>query len=285
MKLSCYLCGSTRIKNQPGRVRDNRNLKIFVCSGCGLVFLEKNDDVCEQFYENGGMHGSDPQPVEAWLQDCETDDARRFDYLRKTMVNKRVLDFGCGAGGFLIKAGQCAGQVVGVELDERLYPHFVSKGLTVFKSIEKIPEDVQFDLITAFHVVDHLPDPASILKRMADKLSADGQIVIEIPSSDDALLTVYENTAFSQFTYWSCHKYLFNSKTIALLVEKAGLKLSFIEHIQRYPLSNHLYWLAKGAPGGHEQWDFLNDQALSDAYGAKLAAIGKTDTLIAGIHR
>ena len=68
-----------------------------------------------------------------------------------------------------------------------------------------------------------------------------------------------------------------------LLIKKAGIKLNWIKHVQRYPLSNHLYWLSKGKPGGHKQWAFLDDQQLNQNYEQQLAALGLTDTIVAGI--
>ncbi len=63
----------------------------------------------------------------------------------------------------------------------------------------------------------------------------------------------------------------------------AGLKLDYVSHIQRYPLSNHLHWLARSSPGGHQAWSFLDGDDLSRAYEAKLANLGKTDTLMASM--
>ena len=69
-------------------------------------------------------------------------------------------------------------------------------------------------------------------------------MILEVPNSDDALLTLYESKDFQNFTYWSQHLFLFNTKTMAELIEQTGLKLNGIKHIQRYPLSNHMYWLS-----------------------------------------
>jgi len=67
------------------------------------------------------------------------------------------------------------------------------------------------------------------------------------------------------------------------LINKTGLKLNWIKGVQRYPLSNHLYWLANGMPGGHEKWTFLNNEILNKEYEKTLASINKTDTIIASV--
>ena len=53
-----------------------------------------------------------------------------------------------------------------------------------------------------------------------------------------------------------------------------------IEQFQRYPLSNHLYWLSQGKPGGHKLWSFLDSPILKQTYADSLARIGQCDTLI-----
>lgn len=281
-KKKCYLCECSEHRRRPGKVRDDESLEILECQGCGLVFLSLTE-LPETFYEKSCMHNDEPPSVSAWLHDTDRDDERRFCSLSEAMTNRDVLDFGCGSGGFLLKARSKAHSIMGIELEARLYPHFQTNGLEVFQSIDELPSDQNFDLITAFHVVEHLEDPATMLEKLAKKLRGGGRIVIEVPSSADALLTLYYNVPFSEFTYWRCHLYLFNAANLPLLVKKAGLKLEYVRHIQRYPLSNHLYWLAKGKPGGHQLWSFIDSEELSRAYESRLASLGRTDTLMASL--
>lgn len=278
----CYLCDCMEHRRRPGKVRDDASLEILECQNCGLVFLPRTE-LPEGFYEQSRMHSGEPQPALDCLHDTERDNERRIRALSETITNRDVLDFGCGGGGFLLKARSRARYVMGIELEARLYPHFQTNGLEVFQSIDDLPSDRNFDLITAFHVLEHLKDPATILRKLATRLRGGGGIIIEMPSSADALLTLYENVPFSEFTYWSCHFYLFNAANLPFLAKKAGLKLEYVSHIQRYPLSNHLHWLAKGKPGGHKLWSFLDSEELFRAYEARLASLGKTDTLMASL--
>jgi len=280
MNQKCYLCNSTDHYQRPGKVRDNSSLDILECKNCGLVFLSLNE-IPDDFYEKSGMHGEELIETDMWLRQLERDDDRRIEYLKEAMTNRDVLDFGCGPGGFLLKARSKTRMIIGIELESRLQSHFKENNLNVVQNIQDLPVDQKFDLITAFHVVEHLEDPAEILKQLATKLQESGKIIIEIPSSADALITLYKNVPYSEFTYWSCHLFLFNSSNLQILAKKAGLNLDYVEYIQRYPLSNHLYWLAQGKPGGHQLWSFMDSQELSNAYEARLAALGLTDTLIA----
>ncbi|MSW74995.1 MAG: methyltransferase domain-containing protein [Actinobacteria bacterium] len=282
--MACYLCGSEQSTRRKGQVRDNPNSQIHECAACDLVYLS----ACEPenlttFYQEGGMHGGAESavPIDHWLRETARDDSRRFESFREQIVNKRVLDFGCGAGGFLLRAREVAESVAGVELEKRLTPHFKTNALSVFADIDHFPLERKFDVITAFHVIEHLPDPRNMLEKLKEHLGPNGKIIVEVPSSDDALLTLYENDPFSRFTYWSCHLFLFNAHTLSLLAKQAGLRVSYIKHVQRYPISNHLYWLSRGNPGGHDHWAFLDSPEMDAAYANTLARIGKTDTLIA----
>ncbi len=96
-----------------------------------------------------------------------------------------------------------------------------------------------------FHVLEYIPEPKSILGKLSEMLTDNGQIIVEVPNANDALLTLYKSKPFSSFTYWSCHLFLFTAKTLQMLFDQMNLKVNYIKQIQRYPISNHLYcWIA-----------------------------------------
>ena len=282
--MSCYLCKSDKFSKRTGSVRDNPDIDILECSDCGLVYLSSLKHIQDGHYEESGMHDDEVPDIDNWLQETEFDDKRRYDFVKEKITNKNVLDFGCGVGGFLRMAKQSASNVSGVELERALQSSFQERKLNVFSNLKEAQEESEkYDIITAFHVVEHLQDPKETLKDLSQLLTENGEMILEVPNSDDALLTLYESKDFQNFTYWSQHLFLFNTKTMAELIEQTGLKLNWIKHIQRYPLSNHLYWLSKGNPGGQKDWSFLDNDKLAVEYEKQLASIGKTDTLVASL--
>lgn len=275
--MNCYLCNSKDFVPRKGTVRDMSSLTVIECSSCGLVTLSSSDHIRSGFYEDSGMHGEVLPSMEEYLKASSLDDDRRFEMLQSSIVNKNILDFGSGAGGFLGKARALAGKVAGVEPERRVRNHWQGQ-FPMYKNLEEA--DGKYDLITAFHVIEHLHDPRAILKEMASKLEKNGRLVIEVPNADDALLTLYDSPSFESFTYWSQHLYLFNAATLQALAHQAKLRVISIQQWQRYPLSNHLHWLSAGRPGGHDKWGFLDSPQLKQAYASSLAAIGKCDTLV-----
>lgn len=276
--MNCYLCNSTSFSIRKGQVRDSLNLKIYECTNCRLVFLSSLAHIKEGFYENSGMHANEIVSIDAWLKDTDFDDQRRFDMFKSILPNKRLLDFGSGACGFLNKAKHIALSVSGIEPETRVQNYWLNS-LSIYSNIEFA--ESEYDLITAFHVIEHLPDPIAQLKVLAKKLAKNGLMILEVPNSEDALLTIYDSEAFQSFSYWSQHLFLFNAENIQKLAAQSGLRVISIQQYQRYSISNHLYWLSKKKPGGHQKWAFLDSPELKANYSAALAGIGKCDTIIA----
>lgn len=113
--------------------------------------------------------------------------------------------------------------------------------------------------------------------RILELLRPGGLLVIETPNSMNVLLSKYESEEFSNFTYWSHHPMLHSHKSLEQLIKRCGFEILQNSGVQRYDLNNHLYWLSKGRPGGHEVWrdfvshgpdaayeNFLIDQEISD---------------------
>ena len=276
----CYLCKSEELSVRHERVRDSEKIKVLECENCGLVFLSSFDHMNNEFYEESGMLGGHVD-IKKYRNNSLQDDMRRAAFIENNVINKTLLDFGCGGGGLLqILKDKTAG-LAGLELDRTLNEIINDEGITCYQKLDDVKET--FDYITMFHVLEHLSNPIDMLEELKRYLAPNGKIIIEVPNSEDALLTLYNSDAFANFTYWSCHLFLFNATTLNELFKRAGYKVNYIKQVQRYPLNNHLHWLSKELPGGHQKWAFLNSPLLEKEYENQLAAVGKCDTLLAEI--
>jgi methionine biosynthesis protein metW len=279
-KFSCYLCSGNEYIRRDGCVRDKPELEIWQCTTCGLVCLSTFEHISEAVYKTSAMHAN--QPVSEYVSNRqELDDlARRFRDFSPYIIGKRLLDFGCGNGKFLSLCKPLASEVYGIELDKRWYPQFNKFDIIVAPTLDKLHHESDFDVVTMLHVLEHLPDPLTILKKIHSRIHKSSLLIIEVPNADDALLTLYKCKSFSAFTYWSFHLFYYTSQTLRQLLEKAGFKNVTTMQVQRYSLTNHLYWLTEGKPGGHIHWDFLNDSILTESYNARLSNLGMCDTII-----
>ncbi len=286
MREVCYLCGSKKYSMIHKGVRGNDSINVLKCSECGLVRLSDFPSDLDSFYKDSVMRKDESMDFNIIRNEAMEDDQRRYHMMRPMITNKSILDFGCGAGGFLEYSAKVACKAYGVEPEDAMRSR-IRRGITCYPSIQSIDESLKgkLDVITMWHVLEHLEDPSSILGELASYLSSTGKIIIEVPNADDALITLYDCTAFQDFTYWEAHLYLFTNETLRIVVERAGLRIHFMTQIQRYPISNHLYWLTEGKPGGHAKWSMMDSGALNRSYGDKLVSLGIADTILAEIGK
>ena len=121
-----------------------------------------------------------------------------------------------------------------------------------------------------------------MLKTLKNYLKENGKIIIEVPNANEALISIFDNTAFKNMIYTKVHLYAYSATTLEMIAKKAGLKVEFIKGIQRYPLSNTLYWLAKNKPAGQKTWGgFIDNPRLQHEFELMLSSINATDTLMA----
>lgn len=273
MNKKCYLCDSSDIKKIKEGVRDNSTINVYKCKNCGLEFLSEVTSK-DNFYKKGEMHSK--ISIENWLKKTSIDDKRRIKQLEKYLKNKKVLDFGAGSGGFVTLAKKYAKLSIGYEIDESLQDYYSKNGIDVRKDLKNIDE--KFDIITLFHVLEHLNEPENHLKTLINMLKDNGKLVIEVPNSNDALLTLYKNESFKNFTYWSCHVFGYNSKNLKLLFNKVGLKCEKEICTQRFPYTNHLGWLKDKKAGGHLR--YKTNSIINYMYINILKLLNKTDTIL-----
>jgi 2-polyprenyl-3-methyl-5-hydroxy-6-metoxy-1,4-benzoquinol methylase len=276
----CYLCGSGNAVRIADRIRERDDIGVLRCGSCGLVYLDSFDHIARDYYESG--YTTDSYTSETWqelLNRYEDDHARRAEQLRPITTNRRYLEVGCETGGVLLKLRGVCAEIAGVEPQVKWRAALQQESVPMYAALEDVPA-ARFDVIGCFHVLEHVADPLPFLREVASRAVPSGRILIEVPNADDALLALYNSSSFARFTYCSAHLFLYNAHTLRTMVERAGLVVEACVQLQRYPVSNHLMWLARNAPGGHVKWSFLNSPPLSAAYAAALAEAGMCDTLL-----
>jgi len=208
------------------------------------------------------------------------DDYRRVNQFSKKLKNKDILDFGCGWGGFLRNIKNYK-SLSGVELRKEC-TSFIKNNIQKIDISDNINSfDKKFDIITMFHVLEHIPYQTETLKVLKSKLKNKGKIIIEVPHAEDFLILQEELKEFKNFTFWSEHLILHTYKSLKSILLKSGFKNINIQYYQRYNFSNHLGWFLKRKPGGHNFYKEIVSDKLNSSYCENLIKLGQTDTLIA----
>jgi 2-polyprenyl-3-methyl-5-hydroxy-6-metoxy-1,4-benzoquinol methylase len=264
------------------RTSDVDNLKVWKDSVSQIIYI---DDFYtgDNTYVDGAYRADKQINLQTKNNDFESasDAQRRFDSHFRFVAGKKVVDFGCGRGDFLrlIKA-ECE-DVFGVELQQNYVDALNDDGITCFTNLDAI-ENHSIDVCVSFHVLEHLPNPLEVLEAIRNKMVKGGVLLIEVPHANDFLLSSLASENFKQFTLWSQHLVLHTRESLRRMLGYAGFNDIHIQSVQRYPLSNHLHWLAKGEAGGHKSaLSFIDTTVLTEAYENSLARIDATDTLVA----
>ena len=284
IKIECPISGedSTQCKWFPieGSVRDFPEIGVVKCETCQLVTpdtdLRQNVD-----YQNGTMHNW-AGGYGGLLPGPSSDLDRRMSAIKlitKEYQIETILDFGCGSGEMLGILTQ-EFDAFGVEPDEGARKKAIQKGFRVYENANSVAANkIQVDIVTLFHVIEHLYEPTSELEAIFQMLKPNGWLIIETPNSNDALLSAYDNLNFANFTFWSHHPMLHSHSSLNAIVSKNGFMVYENRGVQRYDLNNHLYWLAKGLPGGHEIWKDLSTIETLENYAKDLIENKISDTL------
>jgi 2-polyprenyl-3-methyl-5-hydroxy-6-metoxy-1,4-benzoquinol methylase len=138
-------------------------------------------------------------------------------------TGKTILDFGCGTGEFLKEMQDNAWNIAGVEPSEvaNQKASLITKN-RINRSLSEL-EEKRFDVITLWHVLEHLHDLNGSLKRFHSLLEESGTIFIAVPN-----LQSYDASYYRSF--WAAydvprHLWHFSQKTMKLLLEINGFKL------------------------------------------------------------
>ncbi len=162
---------------------------LFECSLCGHVqkdvgpeYQARLDEVYRVAYTLPGS-GRKSNISDGKVVSREKSLARTLASLLDTKAGGAVLDVGTGMGYQLAAFSEELPQfdIVGHDLNNEKEEFIRANGATDFYSgsLEDIPK--KFDLITLNHVLEHLPEPVTVLKQAAALLKPDGYLAVIVP--------------------------------------------------------------------------------------------------------
>jgi len=266
------------------RTRDS-DIPVLRDQRSGVIFLERLPDL-QAHYDNKTISAKADAEVltrEGVLTLKRNDDLdRRLAQTIDLVSGRNICDFGTGRGLYLDYVVSAAKSVSGVEIRKDLCDLIgqrLGDKVSLYADVSHAP--IPFDLVTLFHVLEHIPDQIGILRAIFDQLAPGGQVFVEVPHARDFLTEDIRSAAYCDFTYWSEHMVLHTQASLAAFLNAAGFVDISVSGFQRYGLANHLYWLQHGKPGGHDKYAHLVNDEADAAYRRNLVQRDRSDTLIA----
>ena len=164
-----------------------RKPDIAECQSCHLLFRNPRPTQAEiaRSYDTGGTFA-------AW-QDEDADRAlmwaRRAALIRRFSSGGNLLDVGTGDGRFLQLCRSAGYEVVGTEVSETGAAYARRQGFDVrmgqVTEIELPP--ASFDIITVWHVLEHVPEPRAVLTKLHSLLRPHGVLIVAVPNEENFL--------------------------------------------------------------------------------------------------
>lgn len=237
---NCPACGASSFKNifkAPYFRGDNELFQIQECILCQLWVTSPRpaDDELDKYYstENYISHSNNKEGVVDKLYHL----VRQISLRRKvSLINslgthsKSLLDYGAGTGHFLKAAKNAGWNAVGVE------PSRDARKVALAENQLKLsdPDEFNFqkesvDVISLWHVLEHLPNLRAHLADFSDALVAGGCLVIAVPNHES-----FDSQWYKQ--HWAAldvplHLYHFKKKNIKFLAEEFGLDLEEVHNM------------------------------------------------------
>ena len=134
----------------------------------------------------------------------------------------RILDIGAGVGDFLSVAKNDGWQTIGIEPSDKAKAIAKNKGVSFVESLSEL-ESNSFDVITMWHVLEHVPDLENQIKELKRLIKPTGTVIIAVPNFKSYDAAHYGN-------FWAAydipiHLWHFSKTAIQKLFAKENLEL------------------------------------------------------------
>ena len=233
--IPCPLCNGSdadqlfvaqdRLVGKPG------TFPVVRCKGCGLVYLNPRPTrrALKEYYP------ADYYPVPGGRETPEALSVARGLLKRVEAIapgaNLSILDAGCGTGLFLKLARDRGHDVRGIEPGDaavnygrRVYGLPIDHG--TLESVD-LPEN-GFDVVTMWHVLEHMPDPVSALRIVCRALKPGGTLLFGVPNFGSMEASLFGRRWFSLDA--PRHLVHFDPETARQAVQAAGFESERIVH-------------------------------------------------------
>jgi SAM-dependent methyltransferase len=244
IKLRCRCCGWHELRHLGTKTGQfvKSNFDFYACSRCSFEFVEPVTDF--SIYNDAYYAGCGPDAsvdyADEYRNDSRSPRVHEFedllriakDHVRQTAPYHLItwLDFGCGTGGLLKFLSNHARQLVGSHGTLKLTGHDIGSYVTRLSQSDEFElVDAKalnnmtnwFDIISCIEVLEHLPEPRSVLQLLSRLLKPGGLLILTTGNMQSPI------ARFRGLNFGYCvpeiHVSLFNPRLLQSLYREVGL--------------------------------------------------------------
>ncbi len=211
--MNCILCQSDDFETVSEQdSKSSECLTISLCNNCGLIFqnpIPTEEELSNYYSQNYRVdYKKVYTPKAKHIYRAAQTALQRIEFLHQAGVTKGTLcDVGAGGGEFTYLAGKYGFIAQGIEPNIG-YSEYAKKEYQCEVSTGEI-NDIKgkFDIITIFHVLEHLPSPIKAFETLYKLLQTDGILLVEVP-------WIETNDASPHNIYFKAHIFYFAVATL-----------------------------------------------------------------------
>ena len=205
------------------------DLDIFECPVCGLAWRATFDLPATYYAE---LHATD-EGIERGKLDARLRNSRsRYATVQRFLPAQGICDVGCGEGSFMSVLREMGHEACwGIEPSRFACNAAREEGFDVeegvIENLAHIKKNRPLMAATAFHVIEHVTDPRSMLHTLHDALPSGGTLVLETP---DAWAPLQRITGHANALIYPEHLFYFTPTSLVRLLREAGFTVRVLTH-------------------------------------------------------
>ena len=233
--VNCLVCGQNNFKTLfscKDFVATGEDFQLQYCESCSFIFTNPRPNISEigKYYQSDQYisHSGKKKGLIYKIYDIVRDFSirQKLNLIKKYHKSGKLMDLGCGLGYFLngVKLDKTF-DGLGVDISDDAVEYVKNTfGINVKNESELDNLDKHtFDIITQWHVLEHVHYLNERMQQLHHLLKQDGTMFIAVPNSKSKDAEIYKE-------YWDGydvprHLYHFNQKSFSLLIEKHGFEI------------------------------------------------------------
>ena len=222
-----------------------------VCERCGSFYLVniKTDKLFLQKYYSPGKYYRKEKKLFSYLdklmQKYSNNEKRKIlEYYLPKERNIKILDVGCGDCQFLKSLGKDKYERCGIDINKNYIDLRADNINITTGDFFDAKFHTKFDVVTMWHVFEHLKNPDLALKKIRSLLNRDGICIISTPNP----LCLGNRFGGKKWFHTDAprHLTLFTESGIRFISQKTDFKVIGVKNIKfEFPLD--LFWSVRGS--------------------------------------
>ena len=205
------------------------NLRVVQCKECKLVYVTPRPTANALRTLYAAYHLRDGGSEHSWASLMRRIFEESADVLKDSRNGNgqgRLLDVGCGFGGFVELMCRRGWKAEGIDPSPNVVAAAAKKGIPVrLGTLEECGAlAASFDAITMFYVLEHLADPMRALRKAYDLLAPGGILLVRVPDTTPIVRMLTPFALGASLYDAPYHLYDFSSSVLRKMLEKTGFE-------------------------------------------------------------